>query len=203
MIEVDNTLLSSRGHLFVVSGPSGVGKDTVLERLFQRCEGVKRSISATTRPPRPNEVEGVDYYFLSLPDFEEGVKAGRFLEYAQYGSNYYGTPIEAVEAQLAQGIDVILKIEVQGALLVKKLMPTARLIFLQPPSFQELERRLRSRQTEGESKIEERLKIARDELACRPQYHYLVTNDDLETAVNTLQAILVAERCRNTKEEEC
>lgn len=203
MTAVANISLSQHGRLFVVSGPSGVGKDTVLEQLFQQCKGVKRSISATTRPPRPNEAEGVDYYFISHDTFEKGIQAGEFLEYAQYGSNLYGTPLEAVKSQLQQGLDVILKIEVQGALQIKKMLPEARLIFIQPPSFEELERRLRNRQTDDEGRIQERLKIAQEELACQNEYHYLLTNDDLETAVTTLKAILIAERCRNRTETEC
>lgn len=188
--------LPRQGRLFVVSGPSGVGKDTVLERLFTRVSGAVRSVSATTRPPRPGEVEGRDYYFVSVAEFEEGVRAERFLEYARYGEYLYGTPRDRVAEQREHGLDVILKIEVQGALRVKSLAPDAILIFLQPPSLEELERRLRARATDTEARIAERLVIARTELASLFQYDYLVTNDDLETAVETLHAILIAERCR-------
>lgn len=188
--------LPRQGRLFVVSGPSGVGKDTVLERLFTRVSGAVRSVSATTRPPRPGEVEGRDYYFVSVAEFEEGVRAERFLEYARYGEYLYGTPRDRVAEQREHGLDVILKIEVQGALRVKSLAPDAILIFLQPPSLEELERRLRARATDTEARIAERLVIARTELASLFQYDYLVTNNDLETAVETLHAILIAERCR-------
>lgn len=188
--------LPQQGRLFVVSGPSGVGKDTVLERLFTRVSGAVRSVSATTRAPRPGEVEGRDYYFVSVAEFEADIRAERFLEYARYGAYLYGTPRDRVAEQRERGLDVILKIEVQGALLVKSLAPDAILIFLQPPSLEELERRLRARATDSEARIAERLVIARTELASLFQYDYLVTNDDLETAVETLRAILIAERCR-------
>src|SRR5581483_3232002 len=188
--------LPQHGRLFVVSGPSGVGKDTVLARLFTRVTGAVRSVSATTRAPRPGEVEGRDYYFVSPAEFEAGIRAGRFLEYARYGEYLYGTPRDRVAEQRERGLDVILKIEVQGALLVKSLVPDAILIFLQPPSLEELERRLSARATDTEARIAERLAIARTELAALFQYDYLVTNDDLETAVETLRAILIAERCR-------
>ena len=185
-----------RGRLFVVSGPSGVGKDTALDQFFLRVSGVVRSVSATTRPPRPGEREGVDYFFLSTPEFEKRIETQGFLEWALYGHNHYGTPRDRVEAWLNEGNDVVLKIEVQGALSIKTLAPDARLVFLQPPSLEELERRLRARDTDTEEKVQERLAIAREELAHRREYHYLITNDNLEAAVNALCAIVLAERCK-------
>lgn len=184
------------GRLFVVSGPSGVGKDAVLERLFEHVPGVVRSVSATTRAMRPGETDGVDYYFFSREQFEEGIEGGFFFEYARYGENYYGTPRDRVAEQLAQGLDVILKIEVQGASAVRKLAPQAILVFIQPPSMAELERRLRGRGTDSEERILQRLAIAASELACISQYDYLITNDDLNEAVYSLRAVILAERLR-------
>jgi guanylate kinase len=202
MMDKRESLHSKSGRLFVVSGPSGVGKDTLLDRVLQELAGVTRSISATTRPPRQGETDGKDYLFWSKEEFETGISENAFLEYALYGSNYYGTPRANVEHLLSKGVDVILKIEVQGAIHIKEILPKARLIFLQPPTFAELERRLRSRQTEEESKIQARLAIAKEELAQRHKYHYLITNDDLEQAIATLKAILIAERCRVVPESE-
>lgn len=187
------------GQLYVVSGPSGVGKDTVLDRMFARVSGVRRSISATTRDLRPGEADGVDYYFVSRAQFEADIAQNLFLEYAPYGPNLYGTPRCPVAELRARGLDVILKIEVKGALQVRQREPDAILIFIQPPSLAELERRLRARATDAEERIQERLAIARDEMACIPQYDYLITNDDLDTAVENLCAILLAERCRIRK----
>lgn len=184
------------GRLFVVSGPSGVGKDTLLDRLFPRLPGVVRSVSATTRAPRQGEVDGVDYHFLTPEQFEQGIAENAFLEYAQYGAHFYGTPREWVEQRRAQGFDVILKIEVQGALEVRQRVPGAVLVFIEPPSLDELERRLRARGTDSEERVRERLAIAQRELVCIPHYHYLITNDDIEEAVDRLRAVILAERCR-------
>lgn len=186
----------SCGRLFVVSGPSGVGKDAVLERLFAETPGVVRSVSATTRAPRPGEVDGRDYHFLSREQFEAGIAGDFFFEYARYGENFYGTPREKVAEQRACGLDVILKIEVQGAQAVRLLAPDAVLVFIAPPSLEELERRLRGRGTDSEARIAERLAIAQSELACIPDYDYLIINNVLTKAVETLRAILVAERHR-------
>ncbi|CCW35606.1 guanylate kinase [Chthonomonas calidirosea] len=185
-----------RGNLLVVSGPSGVGKDTLIEKVLNQTPGVVRSISATTRPPREGERDGQDYFFLSSQQFEEAIKEGKFLEYARYGSYYYGTPRAPVEQQLQQGLDVVLKIEVQGALQVKRLFADAILIFIAPPSLQELRRRLTQRGTESEERIEERLRIALEELAAWPRYDYYVVNDFVETACEGLRAIVLAERLR-------
>jgi guanylate kinase len=188
-----------QGKLFVVSGPSGVGKDTVLDKLFPLLPGVVRSVSATTRAPRPGETDGVDYHFFTREQFERGITEGFFLEYAQYGDNFYGTPRDRVEEQRRQGLDVILKIEVQGAQDIRRLVSDALLIFIQPPSLHALEQRLRGRGTDGEEKIQQRLDIARKELACIPHYDFLITNDKLDTAVDTLRSVIIAERCRISK----
>jgi guanylate kinase len=184
------------GRLFVVSGPSGVGKDVVLERLFARVPGVVRSVSATTRALRPGETDGVDYHFLTQEQFEAGIARDYFLEYARYGEDLYGTPRDKVEELRARGQDVILKIEVQGAQEIRRLVPDAVLIFIQPPSLAELERRLRGRGTDSEARIRERLAIAPQELACIHAYDYLITNDTIDDAVDIFRAVIIAERHR-------
>ncbi|GDX41136.1 guanylate kinase [Armatimonadota bacterium] len=185
-----------RGILFVVSGPSGVGKDTVLDRALQNMEGIIKSVSATTRPPRDTERSGIDYFFYTQERFETEIADAAFLEYENYGSHFYGTPLAPVEQSLAEGTDVVLKIEVKGALNVKQLLPATRLIFIQPPAFSVLEERLIGRGKDTPEKIQQRLEIAKGELDARREYHYLITNDNLETAVNTLCAIIIAERHR-------
>lgn len=193
-----------RGSLIVLSGPSGVGKDAVLAPLFsaEACpRRLRRCITATTRAPRPGEVEGLDYFFLSREAFEERIAAGFFLEHACYAGRYYGTPKWWVEAELAGGNDVLLKIDVQGALQVRATAPAAVLIFIAPPSEQELERRLRGRDPGADPEdLARRLAIARGELALARQYDYLVVNDRIETAVEDLRAIVIAERCRLRRE---
>ena len=184
------------GRVFVVSGPSGVGKDAVLERLLFAMPEVAKSVSATTRAMRPGETDGVDYHFLTRDAFEAGIADGLFLEHAAYNGQYYGTPRDRVLSQCAQGLDVILKIEVQGAERVKAMLPGSVLVFIEPPSLTELERRLRMRGTDSEPKILERLAIARNELACIGWYDYLITNDDLDAATDRLRAVILAERCR-------
>jgi guanylate kinase len=192
-------ILPKQGRLLVVSGPSGVGKDTVLERLLHSSPcppNLVRCVTATTRPPRAGETHAVDYYFFSREEFEARIAQNFFLEHASYGQHLYGTPRDFVERERARNNDVILKIEVQGALMVKRAMPDAILIFLAPPSWEELERRLRSRQTDDAAALQIRLETARRELQTAPLYDYLVVNDDLERAVETLRQIILAERCR-------
>ena len=198
----------SPGLLVVVSGPSAVGKDTVLDALLsvpaipypaQKC------VTATTRPPRPKEgggmeQDGVDYHFVSAARFNEMVARDELLEYAEYADNYYGTPRAWVDERRAQGADIILKIEVQGGMIVKQKAPDAVLVFLQPPSLEELERRLRHRRTDSDDQIAKRLLHARKELDYRPHYDYAVTNDVIPTTVGTIRAILLAEHCRIRKQ---
>ena len=195
----------SLGLLIVVSGPSAVGKDTVLDALLESSPGahpVTKCITATTRPPRPKdggasmEIDGVDYHFVSPAKFNEMVADDAFLEFAEVHGCWYGTPRKWVEQQRQQGIDVILKIDVQGGLAVKHQMHDAVLIFLQPPSLEELERRLRGRRSENDDAIAKRLLNARSELAQRRYYDYAVTNDEIEAAVAGIRAILTAEHCR-------
>lgn len=185
-----------RGRLFVVSGPSGVGKDTVIDHLLPRISAVVLNVSATTRAPRAGESEGKPYFFLSVADFRTQVENEAFLEYARVNGNLYGTPRAWVDAQRQNGIDVLLKIDVQGGLTVRTKVRDAVLIFLMPPSVEELERRLRSRSTETEEDITTRLLDARSELQQIPNYDYAVMNDNVDRAADLLRAIFLAERSR-------
>ncbi len=185
-----------KGQLIVLSGPSGVGKSTVISTLLQQREDLYFSVSFTTRDPRPGEQNGVQYFFVDRAEFERMIREGELLEYAQYVDHYYGTSLKLIREHLEQGIDVLLDIEVQGAAEVRAKCPEAVLIFLIPPSFEELARRLRGRKTNGEQEIQKRLEQAKKEFACAGQYDYLVVNDQVEQAAARLQAILCAEGCR-------
>lgn len=185
-----------KGRLIVISGPSGVGKGTVVSALRAKDENVKLSVSATTRPIRPNEVHGVHYYFISHEEFEEMIAENKFLEHAQYVGNRYGTPEEPVDRMLEQGFDVILEIEVQGGLQVMQRRPDAISVFIAAPSFEELARRLRGRGDTDEEKVLMRLQQARMEYLVAPQYQYVVVNDCLEDAVEDIAAILRAQRLK-------
>ena len=181
---------TSKGRLFVISGPSGVGKGTLLARVMENVPNLALSVSATTRAPRPGEMDGVNYYFMSREQFEKNVAEGCFLEYESYGANLYGTPSAGVEAQRGAGLDVILEIEVKGAMQVKTLAPDAILIYVKPPSLEELERRLRGRKTETEETIQTRLRIAAEEQKSIPKYDYCLVNDTLDEATAELVHIL-------------
>ncbi len=182
--------MKRKGRLIVISGPSGVGKGTVVKTLMDRDPRVRLSVSATTRPMRPSETEGVQYHFVSHEEFERMIAADAFLEHAQYVGNRYGTPEKAVDEMLQQGFDVVLEIEVQGGLQVMKRRPDAITIFIAAPSFEELARRLRGRGDTDEEKVQMRLQQARMEYLVAPQYQYIVVNDDLEDAVDDVQSIL-------------
>lgn len=194
--------MNNKGQLIVVSGPSGVGKGTVLAEYRKNSPNTAYSVSATTRQPRPGEENGVHYYFLSREEFEETANNGGMLEYASYNNNYYGTPKAPVEKQREEGKDVILEIEVQGALQVKKSCPDALLIFIAPPSFQELENRLIGRQTEDMKTVQNRLNIARGELKRAGEYDYIVVNDDVEKASQRLAMIINANRYHTNNMKE-
>lgn len=181
---------NNKGTLVLFSGPSGVGKDTVLEIVLNKDKTLQKSVSCTTREIRENEVDGKDYYFISVPDFEQMIDNNEVLEYAKYGKNLYGTPKAPVDKWLDEGKIVILKIEVQGAVNIKKLYPDAIGIFILPPSMDELENRLRSRATEKEEDILKRLEIARNEIQQSNNYDYLVINDDLDRASENVLEIL-------------
>lgn len=187
----------SKGNLFVFTGPSGTGKGTILKQVLAADPRTRVSVSATTRAPRPGEEHGVHYWFLSREDFEQKIGDGAFLEHACYVGNHYGTLEQPVNDQLAAGYDVVLEIEVQGALQIHSKRPDAIMIFVEPPSVEELESRLRGRGTETEEKVNARIEAARGELAQAAQFDYIVVNDDLGEAVGDVCAILRAERCRN------
>ena len=187
--------MNKKGTLFVITGPSGAGKGTVLKQVIQSLEGLYFSVSATTRKPREGEVDGVHYHFLTKERFEELIEKDRFLEYARYAENYYGTPLDPVEEHLEQGHDVILEIELQGALQVKRRLSKAVLVFIAPPSFEELENRLRGRGTETEEVIRKRLAIARQECANMDEFRFIVVNDKVEDAADRLRAIILSCRC--------
>ena len=188
--------LRTRGLLVVLSGPSGVGKDAVLTELEKICPGVRRCVTTTTRLPRSGEIDGVHYNFVSVGIFRRQADENEFLEFAQVHGNLYGTPRRWVEDNIAQGHDVILKIDVQGGLAVKQQAPSAVMTFVVPPSMDELERRLRSRLTESEAEVTKRLLDARNELEQIPNYTYIIENDSLPSAAEQLKAVIVAEHCR-------
>ncbi len=191
-----------RGTLIVISAPSGAGKGTVISRLLEKENNLWLSVSATSRAPRTNDIEGVTYYFYSKEEFEDKIKEGYFLEYAEYAGNYYGTPKKFIEEKLNEGIDVILEIEIQGAMQIKKLIPEALFIFIMPPTLQELKRRLVGRNTDSKEKIIERFKIAYKEINEVSKYNYVVVNDEVDNAVSKIKAIIKAEKCRVDRIEE-
>ena len=182
-----------RGVLFVFSGPSGVGKGTLKAKLFEEfADQIAYSVSATTRGPREGEVDGKDYFFISRKEFERRVKNNEFLEHAEFAGNCYGTPRAYVEKLLDSGMNVVLEIDVQGALQVMKSMPECVSVFILPPSFEELEHRLRGRGTETEEKVRERLETAKRELPYAPQYDYQIVNGgDIEAAYQSLREVFL------------
>jgi guanylate kinase len=176
--------------LTVLSGPSGVGKGSLISAVRRRHPQVWLSVSVTTRAPRPGEVDGVEYHFVSPAEFDRMVEAGELLEHASYAGNSYGTPRQPVEEKLAAGVPALLEIELQGARLVRTAMPDARLVFLAPPSFDELARRLTGRGTEDPDRVRRRLDLARIELAAEDEFDVVVVNDDLEAAADRLVALM-------------
>ena len=185
-----------RGMLIVLSGPSGTGKGTVCKALLNKHRDISLSISCTTREPRAGEVHGKHYFFTNKNEFEERIGKGDFLEYANVFSNYYGTPKSFVDEMLASGKDVLLEIDVQGALKVKENSPEGVFIFLIPPSMAELEKRIRSRGTETEEKIRERLGKAGAEMDLMDRYDYVIINDEVDNVVAKIESIMDAERLR-------
>ncbi|OGO87302.1 MAG: guanylate kinase [Clostridiales bacterium GWF2_36_10] len=184
---------NKKGTLFVISGSSGTGKGTVLELLLKQSDKFCYSVSATTRAPREGEIEGLNYYFVSREQFEEFIKKGEMLEHAEYVENLYGTPKSYVLSQLEKGMNVILEIEVCGARQIKEKFPEAVLIFITPPSFAELEKRLLERKTESKEVIEQRLKIALTEIQSAKDYDYIILNNDNKAIDAAMDIISIAE----------
>lgn len=194
--------MKSKSILIVISGFSGAGKGTLMKKLVEEYEGYALSISATTRDPRPGEENGREYFFLTREEFEQKIADNALIEHAQYCGNYYGTPKDYVEQQMALGRDVILEIEIQGALAVRKQYPDAILLFVTPPSAEELRRRLSGRGTETAEVIEERLRRAAEEAQGIEEYDYILINDDLETCVKEFHAIVDAAHRAPVRNEE-
>lgn len=189
--------MSERGLLIVFSGPSGVGKGTVRQEIFSTPDHkFEYSVSMTTRAQRPGEVDGKDYFFRSREEFEELIRKGQMLEYAEYVGNYYGTPLTYVNETLDKGIDVFLEIEVQGALQVKKKVPDAVFIFLTPPDLNELQERLVGRGTDSEEVIAQRIERAREEIALMSEYDYAIVNDEVSLAAERVKRVIEAEHFR-------
>lgn len=185
-----------RGLLIIISGPSGAGKGTICKSFMERNENVALSVSATTRAPRTGEVEGVNYYFMSKEKFKEKIESNDFLEYAQVYDNYYGTPKSNVEEILESGKDVILEIDIQGALKVKENTEEGVFIFVLPPSMEELKQRIINRGSETPESLMKRFQSAYKEINYISKYNYAVVNDEVEIAVQKLEAIISAEKCR-------
>lgn len=186
----------ARGQLIVLSGPSGVGKSTVISELLGQRQDIHFSVSFTTRQPRVGEADGINYNFVDRAEFQRMIAENELLEHAEYVGNYYGTSLKVIEDKLATGIDVLLDIEVQGAAKVRVKCPDAVLIFIIPPSFEELSRRLHKRNTDGEEVIAGRLQKAREEYKEITHYDYLVVNDNVSAAAEEIISILQAEDCR-------
>jgi len=187
---------TSSGLLFVISGPSGVGKGTLREKVFDIFPDLKYSVSMNTRPPRKGEIEGKDYYFVTVDEFKNRIKENKFVEWAIVHGDYKGTPANFLIQELQKGTDVLLELDVQGAMQVKEKFPDGIFIFIAPPTWKDLENRLRKRNTEEEKALEKRLKDAHIEIEYKKNYRYLVVNDDIKTALKKLESIIIAERCK-------
>jgi guanylate kinase len=178
------------GRLIVLTGPSGVGKGTLMRSLLQRHPELYYSVSVTTRSPRPGEIDGKNYYFISLSKFEQLIAQGEFLEWAEFAGNYYGTPREAVLKQISSGKLVVLEIELEGARQIRASFPSAISIFILPPSFDELEKRIRNRAQDSEEAIARRLRCAQEEIKAADEFDIQIVNDDFETALKDIEAAL-------------
>lgn len=192
--------LDDKGLLIVISGPSGVGKGTVRKALFERDDhNLVYSISMTTRKPRVGEINGKDYFFVSREEFEKRIKENGFLEYAEFVGNYYGTPIDEVKKQIAAGNEVVLEIEVQGALQVREKVKNAVFVFIAPPSLESLYSRLHNRGTENEEIIKQRIEKAKKEIDLAYKYDYIVINDTVDNAADRIMAIIRAEHAKTER----
>lgn len=193
---------NNKGLLIVVSGPSGAGKDTICQKLIKENSNIWMSVSMTTRKPRPLEKDGVDYFFVSSEEFENKINDNTFLEYASYNDNYYGTPKDKVEKKLNEGKDVILVIDINGAVNIKKIIPSALFIFIMPPDMETLKNRLIGRKTESKDKVVKRFITAYNEVNNYKKYNYVVVNDKVEDAVNKVKSIIQSEKCRVDRIED-
>lgn len=193
---------NNKGLLIVVSGPSGAGKDTICQKLIKENSNIWMSISMTTRKPRLLEKDGVDYFFVSSEEFENKINDNTFLEYASYNDNYYGTPKDKVEEKLNEGKDVILVIDINGAINIKKIIPSALFIFIMPPDMETLKNRLIGRKTESKDKVVQRFITAYNEVNNYKKYNYVVLNDKVEDAVNKVKSIIQSEKCRVDRIED-
>lgn len=190
------------GLMTVICGPSGVGKGTVLQRLKENNPNIRFSVSATTRKPREGEIDGQNYFFKTVDDFKGMIEKGELVEWVEYCGNYYGTPEKYIKDSMAQGYDVILEIEVEGAASIKRKYPESVLIFILPPSFNELHRRIEGRGTESRETIGKRLARAKEELNYINNYDYAVINDEIEKAADKINKILVAEKLKVKRNTE-
>ena len=197
MLKVDGN-----GLLIVVSGPSGAGKDTICNKVIEDSDNIWLSVSMTSRNPRGNEKEGKNYVFVTKEEFEQKIKDGKLLEYTNYNGNYYGTPKDKLEDYLNRGIDVILVLDINGAINIKKLVPSALFIFIMPPDMETLKKRLIARKTESKEKVIARFTEAYNEINSYNKYNYVVVNDKIENAVSKVKAIIQAEKCRVERIEE-
>ena len=197
-------MIKSKQHglLIVISAPSGAGKGTIINKMLEKNNNLWLSVSETSRPMRANDIDGITYHFCTKEEFEEKIKDDYFLEYALYANNYYGTPKKYIQEHLSKGQDVILEIEIQGAMQIKKLIPEALFIFIMPPSLNELKKRLVGRGTDTKGKILERFKIAYQEMNDVTKYNYVVVNDAIDVAADKILSIIKAERCRVDRIED-
>ena len=185
-----------------MSGPSGAGKDTICNKVIEDSDNIWLSVSMTSRNPRGNEKEGKNYFFVTKEEFEQKIKDGKLLEYTNYNGNYYGTPKDKLEDYLNRGIDVILVLDINGAINIKKLVPSALFIFIMPPDMETLKKRLIARKTESKEKVIARFTEAYNEINSYNKYNYVVVNDKIENAVSKVKAIIQAEKCRVERIEE-